>query len=103
MDQTVDAVGRSDTAPVAGERRPASRVAISARFLLGIYLIVPLCLLAMVLDRLCWGGSLFHALPTSPESFFFFQLVFGTPHIIASSIILAANADYVRAFWVRLV
>jgi hypothetical protein len=105
IDQTVDAGGRAKAAPASGGRdsRPASRLTISARFLLGIYAIVPLCFLAMVLDRLFWGGSLFHVLPTSPESFFYFQLAFGTPHIIASAVILAANTDYLRAFWVRLV
>ena len=105
IDQNVDAGGRAESAPASDGRdsRPAARVTISARFLLGIYAIVPLCLIAMVLDRLFFAESLFRALPTSPESFFYFQLVFGTPHIIASAVILAANTDYLRAFWLRLV
>ncbi len=79
------------------------RVKISARFLLGIYAILPICLLAMIFDRLVWGGTLFSALPTSPESFFFFQLAFGTPHIIGSAIILATNTNYLAAYWGRLI
>jgi hypothetical protein len=88
-------------APLAA--KPASRIVISARFLLAIYAIVPICLVAMILDKWIWGGKLFSALPTSPESFFVFQLAFGTPHIIASSILLAANTDYLRAYWLRLI
>jgi hypothetical protein len=89
--------------PRADDARPALRLKISARFLLGIYAILPLCFLAFAYDRLFGGGTLFEALPTSPESFFFFQLILGTPHIIASSVILATNVQYVRAFWIRLI
>jgi hypothetical protein len=95
LDRTRDAGSRPDTAP-------AARVAISARFLLGIYAIVPLCSLAMAFDRLFWDESLFRALPTSPETFFIFQLIFGTPHIIASSVILFSNSAYVGAYWLRV-
>jgi hypothetical protein len=97
FDQTMEGTVKATAA-----RRPAARVTISARFLLAIYAIVPLCLVAMILDRLVWGGTLFRALPTSPESFFIFQLAFGTPHIIASTILLAANTDYLHAYWLRL-
>lgn len=101
---TLDTGRRVEPAPATSARVAGAtlRVTISARFLLGIYAIVPVCLVAMVLDRLYWGGTIFRALPTSPESFFFFQLVFGTPHIIASSILLAANRNYLHAFYVRL-
>ena len=96
---------RAETAPasIARDSGLAPRVAISARFLLGIYAILPLCLLVMFLDQLFWGGTLFHALPRSPQRYFFFQLLFGTPHIIASSVLLATNSDYLRAYRVRLV
>lgn len=80
----------------------AERVTISTRFLLAIYGIVPLCSLAMLFDAAFWDESLFQALPTSPESFFIFQLVFGTPHIIASSVILATNRAYFGHYWLRL-
>ncbi len=78
------------------------KLKISARFLLGIYAVVPLCLLAMFLDRWVWNGDLVRLLPTSPERFFVFQLLFGTPHIIASSVILFSNKNYVRSYWLRL-
>ncbi len=103
IDQAIIADERI-AAPSSGRRAaPVPRVTISARFLLGIYAILPLCLLAMLLDRLCWSGALLSALPTNPESFFIFQLLFGTPHIIASSVILFTNVGYFRAYWLRLV
>ena len=100
-----DAGGLAEAAPAAGARdsRPAPRVTISARFLLGIYAILPLCLLAMLLDELLWGGSLFRALPSTPQRYFIFQLLFGTPHVIASSVIIAANGDYLRAYRTPLI
>jgi hypothetical protein len=95
----------AQVAMVADERiavAPRARIAISGRFLLGVYAILPVCLLAMLFDRLWWHGALFSALPTNPESFFIFQLLFGTPHIIASSVILFTNVGYLRAYWLRL-
>jgi hypothetical protein len=104
IEQRTGANGQTATATVPGKRdaAPTARVVISARFLLGIYLILPLCLLAMILDLLFWDGALVKTLPTSPESFFLFQILFGTPHIIASTIILASNRDYLGTYWVRL-
>ena len=86
----------------AREARAASRVKISARFLLGIYAVLPLCVLAMFLDQLFWGGFLSRALPKNPQRYFVFQLLFGTPHIVASSVLLTTNAEYFRAYRTRL-
>lgn len=96
--------GRAGAAPAPGasDYRPAPRVAISARFLLAIYAALPLCALAALLDQLFWGGSLAHALPKNPNRYLAFQLLFGTPHIVASSVILATNRDYFRAYRTRL-
>ncbi len=90
------------SAPGARDYRPAPRVTISARFLLAIYAALPLCVLAVLLDQLFWGGYLSRALPRNPNKYLAFQLLFGTPHIIASSVILATNRDYFRAYRVRL-
>ena len=73
------------------------------RFLLGIYWIVPLCLLAMILDRLSGSGYLSRVLPKSPQNYFIFQILFGTPHIIASSVILVTNSNYFRIYRLHLV
>jgi hypothetical protein len=88
--------------PVA-DSRSGPRLTISARFLLGIYAIAPLCLAVLIIDKLFFARSIFESLPTSPESFFIAQLIFGTPHIIASSILLFANTNYLRAYWLRLI
>jgi len=87
----------------AADAPSGPRIPISARFLLAIYAIVPICLLAMAIDGLFFTDSFFRALPTSPENNLYFQLAFGTPHIIASSIILAANTEYVRWYWLQIV
>jgi hypothetical protein len=101
---SLDAGVRAETATAAtlGDSRSVPRIAISARFLLGIYAVLPLCVLAMFLDQLFWGGSLSRALPKNPQRYFLFQLLFGTPHIIASSVILATNGEYFRAYRMRL-
>ncbi|MFL6286645.1 MAG: hypothetical protein ACJ74Q_26200 [Pyrinomonadaceae bacterium] len=101
----LDAGGRieSATAAAALDSRTVPRVAISSRFLLGIYAVLPLCVLAMFLDQMFWGGSLSRALPKNPQRYFLFQLLFGTPHIVASSVILATNGKYFRAYRMRLV
>ncbi len=101
VDRADDAVQRESATP-----RPPSteqKLKISARFLLGIYAVVPLCALALLLDRWVWHGEMVRMLPTSPERFFVFQLLFGTPHIIASSVILFSNTNYVQRYWPRLV
>ncbi len=99
-----DGAAASSRAPGPSTETPAQpRLKISARFLLGIYAVVPLCTLALLLDHFVWNGGLVQRLPTSPEKFFVFQLLFGTPHIIASSVILFSNTNYVRRYWPRLV
>jgi hypothetical protein len=105
MEQTVIELNAPAIKPAEPppHKAPATRLAISNRFLLCLYAIVPICSLAMVCDRLFWHESLFRSLPTSPETFFVVQLLFGTPHIIASSVILFSNRDYVRTYWLRIV
>jgi len=95
----------SEGDPVAATpvRKAAVRLVIPARFLLSIYAILPLCLAAMFADRHLWGGTLLRSMPDSPEQVFFFQLIFGTPHIIGSAVILAGNTEYLRFYWLRIV
>ena len=71
---------------------------VSFRFLLGLYAIVPLCLLLQVLDQFGFNGALRNLLPNSPGHFLLFQLLFGTPHILASNLLLVSHADYRAAF-----
>lgn len=78
------------------------KLVVSFRWLLALYAIIPLCLLLQLLDLSFWQGGLRELLPTSPNHLFLFQIIFGTPHIIASSIILASNRDYLTTFQKKL-
>ncbi len=76
----------------------AGRMAVSFRFLLSLYVVIPLCLLLAAADRWLLAGQLRASLPSSPSHFLLFQLLFGTPHIIASNLLLAGHADYLCEF-----
>ena len=81
--------------PSAGAVKPS--ISISFRFLLGIYSIIPICLLIQFFDTY-FGGSLMRSLPSSTKHFLLVQILFGTPHIIASAIILGSNTEYLKFF-----
>lgn len=78
--------------------QPYNRFPVSFRFLLSLYGIVPLCLLLLALDRWGFDFALRDWLPSSPGHFLLFQIFFGTPHIIASNLLLATHRDYLRQF-----
>jgi len=78
-------------------------LAVSFRVLLGLYGIIPLCLLLQLSDRLFFEQSLLEKLPSAPAHFILFQILFGTPHIIASSLLLATNSDYLSFYKNRLI
>lgn len=73
-------------------------LAVSFRLILGLYAIIPLCLLLQGFDSLFWDDFLRLNLPSSPYHFVLFQILFGTPHIVASNILLASNADYFKHY-----
>ena len=75
---------------------------VSFRLLLGLYAIIPLCLLLQLLDSVFWNNVLKTNLPSSPNHLFLFQIIFGTPHIIASSIVLVSNPDYIKTYQKKL-
>ncbi len=74
------------------------RLSVSFRVLLGLYLIIPLCLLLYGLDTTFWQGWLRDNLPTRPTHFLLFQILFGTPHILASTILLVSNDEYMQFY-----
>ncbi len=76
------------------ERVREDGLKVSFRFLLGLYAIIPICLLVEWFDILLWQGSLREILPSRPEHFLLFHVLFGTPHIIASALILTSNREY---------
>ncbi len=56
----------------------------------------------MVLVDSALGGPLKRALPTSPEHWLLFTVFFGTPHIVASSLLLFGIAEYRRYFATKI-
>lgn len=79
------------------------QLAVSFRFLLSLYAIVPLCVLVQLLDRFCFGFALREMLPSSPSHFLLFQILFGTPHIIASNLLIGSHGDYLAAYKNKLI
>ena len=78
-------------------------LSVSFRLLLSLYAIIPLCLLALWLDQFSFDYALRDMLPSSPSHFLLFQVLFGTPHIIASNVLLFSNKDYVHTFKHKLI
>ena len=74
------------------------KLAVSFRLLLGLYSIIPLCLLLQLFDDWFWHGVLKENLPTRPTHFLLFQILFGTPHILASTIVLVSNTEYLKFY-----
>lgn len=72
-----------------------NKLSVSFRLLFGIYAIIPFCLLLKLLDGWFWHDYLRENLPSSPSHFLLFQILFGTPHIVASAILLASNKEYI--------
>lgn len=83
-------------------QQPVKRLPVSFRFLLSLYGIVPICLLLVAGDALIYHHALRDWLPNSPGHFLLFQLFFGTPHIIASNLLLVSHQDYVQCFRQKL-
>lgn len=75
-----------------------NKLSVSFRFLLSLYAIVPVCLSMLWLDKFTLNSELREWLPSSPSHFLLFQIFFGTPHIIASNLLLATHADYLQTF-----
>lgn len=75
-----------------------NKLAVSFRLLMGLYAIIPLCLLLQWMDGAFWDGYLLSRLPSSPTHFLLFQILFGTPHIVASSILLTSNREYLAFY-----
>lgn len=74
------------------------KLSVSFRFLLSLYAIIPLCVVVLWLDQYAFQHTLRDLLPSSPSHFLLFQILFGTPHIIASNLLLFGHADYVNTF-----
>ena len=79
-----------------------NKLAVSFKLILGLYLIIPICIAVYLADVFIWGNYLKSILPSSPTHFILFQILFGTPHIIASAIMLTSNKEYLQFFKPKL-
>ena len=79
-----------------------TKLTVSFRLLLSLYLIIPICLLLQVFDSWFLQDYLKAHLPASPTHFLLFQILFGTPHIIASTVVLVTNKDYLQRYQGKL-
>jgi len=77
---------------------PDTPLAVSFRILMGLYAIIPFCLLLYWADLNLWNHYLRDHLPSSPSHFLLFQILFGTPHIIASALLLISNRNYLQHY-----
>lgn len=80
-----------------------NHLSVSFKFLLSLYAIVPLCIVAQLIDRYGFGYSLRELLPSSPSHFLLFQILFGTPHIVASNLLLVSHKDYLVVFKKKII
>ena len=85
------------------DRADDRQLKVSFRLLLGLYSIIPLCVFLQLADTWFWQGVLQQNLPSSPKQFLVFQILFGTPHIIASSVLLAGNTEYLNLYKLKLI
>ncbi len=74
------------------------KLAVSFRLLLCLYWIIPVTVALQVIDHWLWQDYLRINLPSSPYHFVLFQILFGTPHIIASNILLVSNKEYLSHY-----
>lgn len=93
----------AQTLPLDDLNQSTRHLSVSMRLLLGLYSIIPICLFLYLLDSVLWQGALREMLPTKPNQLLLFQVLFGTPHIIASSILLVSNKDYLHIYQKKLV
>lgn len=76
--------------------------AVNSKTLLALYLIIPLCGLLVMADMLLLENRLFYQyLPTSPEAWMVWAIVFETPHIVASFFSFG-DREYIRYYGKRL-
>ena len=80
----------------------ARKLTVSFKVLLCLYAIIPVCFILQMLDVSYWGGYLKDNLPTKPSHFLLFQILFGTPHILASTFVLVGSRDYLKFFQHKL-
>ena len=75
-----------------------NKLSVSFRLLLAVYAIIPICIILQLVDSEFFNHSFQQSLPSGPKHFVLFQVLFGTPHIVASAIILTTNTEYLKFY-----
>ncbi len=83
--------------------QPNVSMRVSFRVILALYSIIPICIILQLLDVSVWDHFLQANLPVSPSHFILFQVLFGTPHILASFILITTNVDYFKYYQKRII
>ena len=68
-----------------------------SRFLMMIYIVLPLAMLCVGLDVCFLNHTIQRSLPKSPEDLIFFSMIFVLPHVIASGVNLI-DSEYIRFY-----
>jgi hypothetical protein len=79
------------------------KLTVSFRVLLSLYAIIPLCFILQMADVLYLHDFLKENLPTKPTHFLLFQILFGTPHILASTFVMLGDPDYMGFYRRKLI
>jgi hypothetical protein len=77
------------------------KATLSRRSILSLYWLIPACLIVVAVDSTI-GAPMKRYLPTSPEHWLLFTIFFGTPHIVASSLMLFGITEYRRHYARRI-
>ncbi len=85
------------------QQTAVNNLSVSFRLLLALYAIIPFCLFLQLIDTQFFNHYLQQSLPTSPTHFILFQILFGTPHIVASAIILTTNTEYFKFYQFKVI
>lgn len=88
----------------ASKTEPAAQpISVKAYYLTALYIVVPLCAILVILDITLFNRALQqNYLPSSPEAWLIWAIVFETPHIIASFFSFA-DKEYFQHYKNRLV
>lgn len=74
---------------------------INSKHLLGLYLICPILLVITVIDIFLLGSSILNSLPSHPNEWAFWLVIFSLPHIM-SSFITIADKDNLSRYGFRI-
>jgi hypothetical protein len=83
------------TANVAAYERSAAPIAVSGSLLTALYCVIPLCAAIVAVDMLLLDQALLlNYLPSKPEHWLIWAVIFDTPHILASFFSFADKEYY---------